>query len=98
VLKAVVTGELQGRKVQVLLDSGASHSYIDTDVARQIGLMIIGEPTNVVLAATDASANTRCCVITNLSMLGQTYTLKANRLSIALMSYWVMTSYVITLQ
>ena len=79
--EAVVTGELHGRKVQVVFDSAASHSYIDAGVPRQIGLKIIGVPSNIVHACTKASANTRGCVITNLNMLGQTCTLKASIMS-----------------
>jgi len=56
---AVVDIEMQGLPARGLLDTGASDSYVDYEVAKKLGLECKGQSSSIALASTTSSVKVR---------------------------------------
>jgi len=50
---AIGKGSLEGNPVHVLIDSGASKNFVDTDIVRKLGLPIAGRATSIGMASSE---------------------------------------------
>ena len=73
---AVVGIEIQGLPARALLDTGASDSYVDSEVAKKLGLECKGQSSSIALASTASSAKVRGVVNCNISAFKGSYNLK----------------------
>ena len=55
---AVVKGSQEGNPVHVLIDSGASENFVDTDIVRKLVLPIAGRATSIGMASSEVSMQT----------------------------------------
>ena len=51
-------GSSEGNAVHVLIDSGASENFVDTDVVQKLGLPIAGRATSIGMASSEVSMQT----------------------------------------
>jgi len=73
---AVVDIEIQGVPVRALLDTGASDSYVDSEVAKRLGSECKGQSSSIALASTGSSAKVRRVVNCNISAFKGPYSLE----------------------
>jgi len=68
--------EMQGLPARALLDTGASDSYVDSEVAKKLGLECKGQSSSIALASTASSAKVRGVVNCNISAFKGWYSLE----------------------
>jgi len=73
---AVVDIEMQGLPARALLDTEASDSYVDSEVAKKLGLECKGQSSSIALASTASSAKVRGVVNCNISAFKGSYSLE----------------------
>jgi len=73
---AVVDIKIQGLPVHALLDIGASDSYVDSNVAKKLGLEYKGQSSSIFLASTHSSAKVRGVVNCNISAFKGSHSLE----------------------
>ena len=70
---AVVKGSLEGDPVHVLIDSGASENFVDTDIVRKLGLPLAGRATSIGMVSSGVSMQTLGRVSGVLSLMDRQY-------------------------
>ena len=70
---AIVKGSLEGNPVHVLIDSGASENFVDTDIVRKLGLPLAGRATSIGMVSSGVSMQTLGRVSGVLSLMDRQY-------------------------